>query len=298
MNLPFVQPATQGPHLYFSGTVRERRSGHSPASGESPGGLPPSGGAWDFLGFLFNEAGVDISSYRPTVLLRRVPACLRALRAGTLEEARFILKGDPACLETAMDAVLLGVTEFFRDRDVFAFIETQILPRLLADAREPRIWSAACSTGQELYSTALLVERKRALGRVELLGTDCREDALRLAAGGIFGPPRKRMATGVQRLSLLGHALKVSENVRAKLQWRRGDLLRAAEPGPWDLILWRNMAIYLTPAAAHGVWHRLAAELRPGGYLVSGKAEHPPPGTGLVRVAPAVYHKPVRGGEA
>ena len=63
-----------------------------------------------------------------------------------------------------------------------------------------------------------------------------------------------------------------------------------AARAPWDLVLWRNMAIYLEPAAAEKLWEAIVAELRPGAYVVAGKADHPPRGS-LERVAACVYRK-------
>ena len=79
--------------------------------------------------------------------------------------------------------------------------------------------------------------------------------------------------------------------LRAATRWKQANLLHSPEPGPWDLILWRNMAIYLKPEVVGTIWQQLCDRLSPGGYLVTGKAEHPPAPLGLERVAKCVYRK-------
>jgi chemotaxis protein methyltransferase CheR/two-component system CheB/CheR fusion protein len=79
--------------------------------------------------------------------------------------------------------------------------------------------------------------------------------------------------------------------LRRATRWKVANLFDGPERGPWHLILWRNMAIYLEPAVAEDVWRRLCAELVPGGFLVAGKADYAPHGLPLVRVGNCLYRK-------
>ena len=75
------------------------------------------------------------------------------------------------------------------------------------------------------------------------------------------------------------------------MRWRTGDVLTLPEPGTWDLVLCRNLAIYLQPEAASGLWRRLGASLRPGGLLALGKAERPTGASDLAAVGPCLYRR-------
>ena len=87
-------------------------------------------------------------------------------------------------------------------------------------------------------------------------------------------------------------SLRVSRAIRDQLTWRRADAVAAPEPGPWHLVLCRNMGMYLEPAAAERLWRGLASVLAPGGLLVLGKAERPGgAAAGLVPVGPCVYRR-------
>jgi chemotaxis methyl-accepting protein methylase len=84
---------------------------------------------------------------------------------------------------------------------------------------------------------------------------------------------------------------RIHPDLRTIIQWRCGNVLGTPEPGNWDLILCRNLAIYMQASAASRLWVRLVQCLRPGGFLVVGKAERPPSGCGLKLLAPCIYRR-------
>jgi chemotaxis methyl-accepting protein methylase len=158
------------------------------------------------------------------------------------------------------------------------------------------VWSAGCSEGAELYSVAMLMVECGALEPfgVDLVGTDCRPDALERAAAGLFDaaaiksvPPRLLDRYFTREAG----RYRVRRALRATVRWRCGDALAAPEPGPWDLVLCRNMAIYLQPEASTGLWAAFASVLRPGGALVVGKAERAAGVAGLHPDGPCVYRR-------
>jgi len=236
-------------------------------------------------------AGLHPGSYRSAPLIRRVPACLRTLRVGTPEAAALALAQRPESIGKALNALLIGTTSFFRDAGVFAYLERVVVPDALRREDSPRVLSVACSDGAELYSVAMLFAEHGVAG--EFLGTDCRPDALAAAQTGAFPralgeeiPPH----LGKKHVTLDGRMLKIRPHLRARTRWRQADILRDAPDGQWDVILCRNLAIYLTRESSATLWERLFIALAPGGALVVGKAErihHP----GLQRVAPCVYRK-------
>ncbi len=250
----------------------------------------------EFYVWLFARAGLKVEHYRPTSLSRRLAACLRAVGVRTTGDARRAIEADPSLLRPALSAVLLGVTRFCRDRPVFEALRHEVLPVLLNRSRKTRIWSAACSEGQELYSVAALLAESGRLGQCELLGTDCRPEAIERARAGIFPAEALEEVDPLwhaRHLSRDGHFCRMSKALRAATHWKVADLFAGTEPGPWDLIFWRNMAIYLKVEAAETLWRSILTELRPGGYLITGKADHPPAHFGLHRVGACVYQRKI-----
>ena len=246
------------------------------------------------LRWLFEQAGLDLDHYRPQTLKRRIGACLRALRIERVEQLQPAIERHPILLEKALGAMVIGVTSFFRDGDVFAALRDMVIPDLLSRQSRLRIWSAGCSDGAELYSLAMLLDQHGALPRCLLLGTDCRADALARAREGRYDASALKDVPG----ELLARyfqpepgAWQVRPFLRACAQWRRGDVMKTLEPGAWDLVLCRNLAIYLEAACSHELWLRLQSCLRPGGILVLGKAERPSGARLLAPIGPSIYRR-------
>jgi chemotaxis methyl-accepting protein methylase len=248
-----------------------------------------------FLQELFQRAGLALHAYRTETLRRRLPACLRAVRATSIRSARQILEKSPAMLHQAVEATVIGVTSFFRDIPVFAQLADDILPILSAKRGPIRVWSAGCSEGQELYSAAMLLGERELLGRSELLGTDCRAGAIAQAREGSYEAAVLNDVPMILRDRYFQPSVGTQHQLRAPLReranWRRADVTQFAEPGPWDLIFCRNLTMYFQPAVAGQVWHRLEQSLRPGGFLVLGKAERPNGATRVAPYAPCIYRK-------
>ena len=248
-----------------------------------------------FLRLVFGRAGLDLDAYRSGSVCRRVPACLRALRVRTPEQGIAALERDPRLLPPALGALLIGVTGPFRDRAVFASLSERVMPALSAArqrGRRLRVWSAACSDGAELYSVAMLLAASGLLAHCDLLGTDVRPDALGRAAAGVLGPEAGDDVPGPLRRRFVDPAgTRVALALRAAARWKRSDLLSAAEPGPWDLILCRNVGMYFTADAAAALYRRVGAELSPGGFLVLGRAERPLGAGDWRAVGPCVYQR-------
>jgi chemotaxis protein methyltransferase CheR len=247
-----------------------------------------------FLCWVFDRAGLDARDYKSETLHRRLPACLRALRAKSLDEARQMIQLQPCALKLAMGALVIGVTGFFRDPAVFSSLGEHFLPDLTARGSAARIWSVGCSDGQELYSIAMLLAEMQTLHRCHLLGTDCRSDAVRTAAEGAYDHQSVQSVP----LPLLakyfkpdGPRWRIHSWLHTVVRWRSGSALAGSEPGIWDMILCRNLSIYLLGAATSRLWQVLTAALRPGGLLVVGKAERPLGAVGLEMAAPCIYRR-------
>ena len=141
---------------------------------DAPAGAPFSDEQGILLRWFFHQAGLNVDHYRPQTIHRRIPGLLRALQVRSLSEAQSQIRSDLSLLPGAMDALLIGVTSFFRDPDVVKALRKIAIPELFARCGAARIWGAACSDGSELFSLAILLAEAGQLHRARLLGTDCR----------------------------------------------------------------------------------------------------------------------------
>ncbi len=236
---------------------------------------------------------LEREQYRLTPLVRRIPACLRALRTDSIEAAISLLDRHPKLMPRALDALLIGTTGFFRDEAVFNALENTFVPALAAERWHPRVWSAACSDGSELYSAAMMFALCGVRGRGRFLGTDCRASVLEKARRGLCSDaalsglrePYRSMFVAAGR-----EGREISSELRSGIEWKAGDVLRDEVQGEWDLIFCRNLAIYLHPEAAECLWAKLASALATGGILVVGKAEKPRVSC-LRKAGPSIYRK-------
>lgn len=249
---------------------------------------------YDRLQRLFRLGGLNLDDYRSESIKRRIPACLRALRLESTCQLRGALHRRPQFLQAAISALVIGVTSFFRDPAAFGILGREVLPQLLVRFDGPRVWSVGCSDGAELYSVAMMLDDRNGLRGASLLGTDCRPDAIARAREGSFDPSAVKNVPAEflgRYLAFDGARWHVHPYLRAAIDWRSGNVLATPEPGRWDLILCRNLAIYLQPGAAARLWSALAHCLRPGGFLMLGKAERPVGACGLRQFAPGIYQR-------
>lgn len=242
---------------------------------------------------LLQMAGLDPAGYRMAPLIRRIPACLRVLRVPSVATARELLARHPQKREAAIHALLIGTSSFFRDLAVFDHLASTVIPEMVAKHERPRVWSSACSNGMELYSVAMMLASHGGASPGQLLGTDCRRQSIAEAERGIYS---LEAATAIPSALAERHLIRgkvsvaMAPVIHAAVKWKCGDLLTRSEPGPWNMILCRNLAIYLEARVVEKLWQRLLCELAPGGVLVVGKAEKPRL-KGLTMIGPCIYQK-------
>lgn len=185
----------------------------------------------------------------------------------------------------AIEALLNNETSFFRDPGAFAQIADDILPRLaqrLARRRKLRIWSAACSTGQEAYSLAMLFaeQAERWAGwDIEILGTDISRSAVQRARDGQFSQFEAQRGLAIRRLlqwfdPVLDKGWRIKPAIAAKVRFTHHNLIEGPPVGaPFDMILCRNVLLYFSPAKRGLLLERLASAIDPDGILMLGAGE-------------------------
>lgn len=208
----------------------------------------------------------------------------RALAAGfeSLLDYYYFLRYDPAgsdALDALVRALVVHETYFFREADALRVLLDDLLRPALADGRRARVWSAACSTGEEPLTLAMLADERGLLDRLEIVASDLSPDALDAARRGRYGRRSLRaLPPGVagRWLDVAGDEAAVRPALRDAVAWRRVNLVDAAAVaalGPFDAILCRNVLIYFSDDTARRVVDRLAGALRPGASLLVGVSE-------------------------
>lgn len=295
-------------HIYFEG-CEQRLEGEGAVATATSGGLrvrfspalSASAAPWGagerhdpLLAWLLQQAGLNARAYRPKALERRLAACLRHLGVPSRTAAREVLAARPELVSAALNTVLIGVTDFFRDRAVWDQLARAVIPELLRTRCGLRVYAAGASSGNELYSVAMLLAEAGVIGTSELCGVDCRADAIAAARVGAFSeaamarvPPEWR--TRFFEANWAGYLARPV--LTRAMRWEVADLFSFEEMATWDVILFRNVAIYLAEEHAARAWEYLCDQLSPGGVLMTGKAEKPPHYLPLRRLGPALYQR-------
>ena len=232
---------------------------------------------------LRTNTGVDFRLYKKSTIKRRLARRMAVAKADTLSAYRKILEKNQAELDALFDELLIPVTEFFRDAEVFDALRDRILKQVLSEKPrdEPiRVWSAGCSSGQETYSLAIVLLEalgEKAQGRtIQVFGTDVSDKAIEKARAGLYpedelkGVPKERLRRFFRKVN--GH-YQVDDRIRELCVFARHDLIRDPPFSKLDVVSCRNVLIYFEPPLQRRVLAAFHYGLRDNGVLLLGKAE-------------------------
>ncbi len=239
------------------------------------------------LAFLAARRLFDFSAYHPAMLRRRIQLRQRMLSLPDISAYQAYLGEHPDEIDRLLEALSITVSHFFRNRLTFALLQERIIPALVtaAGGEGVRIWCAGCGQGEEAYSMAILVHdycrKEGGTAPVMILATDIDREALIWAQRGWYRPEaldevNKRYLD--RYFSAAGGGYQVATTVRALVSFVHHDLTSGTAPpegifSDYQLICCRNVLIYFKREQGGLVQQQLAAQLRPGGWLVLGEAE-------------------------
>jgi len=241
--------------------------------------------------YIYSICGVALDSSKTYLIETRLKSMMQQQGCGSYMDLYNKVKNDRSgSLEKEIiDAITTNETLFFRDNSPFEVFKHKILPDLI-DARAKanpgrpvpiRIWSAACSTGQEVYSIAIAL--RETLGnlnnfQISILGTDISDDAVTRASYGKYNKFEIERGLPPQTLNryftLMGDGWKIKDEIRAMAVFKKFNRMRpCAGLGKFDVVFCRNVAIYFTPADKKAVFEKIAGVLERDGSLIIGSTE-------------------------
>jgi chemotaxis protein methyltransferase CheR len=265
-----------------------------------------------FQALIHRTAGIVLGDHKRPMLICRLAPRLRALGDRTFTEYYRRVTGPDGGPEQVrmLDCICTNETRFFREPAQFEFLAEEVIPAWIrAGPRPIRVWSAACSTGEEPYSVAMTLHCRLPTSRfpIQILATDLSTRALERATRAVW--PIKRAAeipTEHLHAYMLRGTGREQGNMKAVpelcrlVSFQRHNLKDGTRPRPglFDLIFCRNVLIYFDAATQAAVLSRLLDCLRPGGYLFLGNTEGLNGRTARVEsVVPSVYRlKPLSAG--
>lgn len=266
--------------------------------------------------YIYSICGVALDSTKTYLVETRLKSMMQQYGCASYLDLHAKAKADRGgnMEKEIVNAITTNETLFFRDASPFEVLKHKILPDLI-DARSKsasgrniplRIWSAACSTGQEVYSIAIAL--REALGnlsnfQISILGTDISDDAVTKASYGKYNKFEIERGLPQQTLNkyftLMGDGWKIKDEIRAMAVFKKFNLMKPfAGLGKFDIVFCRNVAIYFTPADKKMVFEKIATVLEPDGSLVIGSTESLTGVTGMFepkRYMRSIFYQPVAG---
>ncbi|MBI5242761.1 MAG: PAS domain-containing protein [Elusimicrobia bacterium] len=250
---------------------------------------PPGPKAEDMLRKVFillrSQTGHDFSQYKQNTVVRRIERRMAVHQLAGLDGYVRYLQQNPAEVEVLFRDLLIGVTHFFRDPEEFKTIQEQGIPRLFAGNPAGsliRVWVPGCSTGEEAYSIAILLQEGLEAGKqgfsAQVFATDIDRQAIETARAGVY-PASIAADVSPKRLARFfepernGGAYRIRKGIRDMLVFSEQDVIRDPPFSKLDLISCRNLLIYMGGELQKKLIPLFHYALRPGGMLFLGTSE-------------------------
>jgi two-component system, chemotaxis family, CheB/CheR fusion protein len=251
--------------------------------------IPATPNTEDVLSKLFVllrvQTSHDFSLYKRNTIIRRAERRMAVHQINHMSDYLHFCQQTPAEVSALFRDLLIGVTQFFRDPDEFKTLETQVIPRLFADkplGGDLRLWVAGCSTGEEAYSLAILLQEQmdqlKVNLKVHLFATDIDSRAIETARIGLYPVSIEKDITA-ERLARFfnkrtdGSGYRIHKNIREMLVFSEQDLIKDPPFSRLDLISCRNVMIYLGGELQKKLIQLFHYALNPGGFLFLGTSE-------------------------
>ncbi|MEH7125299.1 protein-glutamate O-methyltransferase CheR [Bacillus sp. JJ1532] len=233
----------------------------------------------DYQSFIVNikkKTGIDLSLYKEAQMKRRLLSLYEKKGYKTFQEFFEAIRMDNQLLNEFLDRMTINVSEFYRNSKRWEVLENKILPKLLANNRRLKIWSAACSTGEEPYTLAMVMSNFMSLSQVQILATDIDENVIARAKIGTY-PERSlnEVPEDMKKKYFVkdGSFYKVSDEIKKTVTFRNQNLLSDPFGGPFDLIVCRNVLIYFTEEAKDTLYNKFSNALKTDGIFFVGSTE-------------------------
>ncbi len=220
---------------------------------------------------------IDLNCYKEKQMKRRIDTLISKTSAKSYDEYVVLLKKDKNVFEAFVNFLTINVSEFYRNPDQWKLLETKVFPELISKfGRNLKIWSAACSTGDEPYSLVMALSRHVPLSQIRILATDIDKQVLEKARVGLYS--QKSIASVPEEFkkkyfTKIGTSYQISDEIKKRVEFKEHNMLRDPYPSQCDMIVCRNVVIYFTDDAKQEIYTKFNQALKDKGVLFIGSTE-------------------------
>ena len=221
--------------------------------------------------------GIDLNCYKEKQMKRRIDTLIAKHKIEGYDRYVHALKTDKDLFEEFVSYITINVSEFYRNPEQWKLLDEEVIPELVKRfGRNLKIWSAACSTGDEPYSLVMALSRHVPLNNIRIYATDLDKQILAKAKVGLYDA--KSIASVPEDLkkkyfTQVGPSYKISDEIKARVEFKEHNLLKDIYPTDCHMIVCRNVLIYFTEEAKDEVFCKYLRALAPGGVLFIGSTE-------------------------
>lgn len=230
-----------------------------------------------FKGAVLQLTGIDLNAYKERQMKRRIDALIAKNGIVGYDAYIQLLKKDKPKFEEFVNYLTINVSEFYRNPEQWQVMDKEIIPELIRKfGKNLKIWSAACSTGDEPYSLVMALSRHIPLNQIRITATDLDKQVIAKAKVGLYS--EKSIAAVPEDFkkkyfTKIGLSYQISDEIKARVEFKEHNLLENNYPRDYHMIVCRNVLIYFTEEAKDEVFRKFYKALAPGGILFIGSTE-------------------------
>ena len=226
---------------------------------------------------MYDLTKIDLDAYKEKQMKRRIDTLISNHKYKGYQDYIAAIRTDKELMDEFLGYMTINVSEFYRDPLQWQFLDKEVFPELIKKfGKNLKVWSAACSTGDEPYSLVLAMSRHLPLSNIRIHATDLDKQVIAKAKEGVY--PEKSIAAVPPDLrrryfTQIGDSFRIAKEIKACVEFREHNLLKDNYPTDFHLIVCRNVLIYFTEEAKDEVFRKFQKSLKPGGYLFIGSTE-------------------------
>lgn len=226
---------------------------------------------------ILSLTGIDLDCYKEKQMKRRIDTLIAKHKIEGYDKYVQGLKADKNLFEEFVNYITINVSEFYRNPEQWQLMDQKVIPELINKfGKNLKVWSAACSTGDEPYSLVMALSRHVPLNNIKIYATDLDKQVIAKAKVGLYSEKsvvsvpadlKKKYFTQV------GGSYKISDEIKSRVEFKEHNLLKDLYPTDYHMIVCRNVLIYFTEEAKDAVFRKYYNSLVSGGVLFIGSTE-------------------------
>lgn len=225
---------------------------------------------------VYKKTGINLTFYKERQMKRRIESLIQRNGCVSFESYFEALNRDSKIFDEFINYLTINVSEFYRNPLQWEVLENEVFPLLLQKKQNLKIWSSACSTGEEPYSLVMLLSKFLPLNQINIIATDIDNGAINKANVGLYSGKSvvNLPQTFIEKyFTQVGDSYKISESIKSRVSFDHHNLLKDPYPNNCDLIICRNVMIYFTEEAKNEMYLKFHDALVKDGILFVGSTE-------------------------